>query len=80
MIAFEWPSDQAAAIDCSLLIFDGQDLQTGLQRREEAFRRIAACQASGTWPSHGRQAFRPAPSSFSLPESEGIDLDSIDLF
>ena len=80
VIAFEWPSDQAAAIDCSLLIFDGQDLQTGLQRREEAFRRIAACQASGTWPSHGRQAFRPAPSSFSLPESEGIDLDSIDLF
>ena len=80
VIAFEWPSDPAAAIDCSLLIFDGQDLQTGLQRREEAFQRIAACQASGSWPSHGRQAFRPAPSSFSLPESEGIDLDSIDLF
>ena len=80
VIAFEWPSDPAAAIDCSLLIFDGQDLQTGLQRREEAFQRIAACQASGSWPSHGRQAFRPAPSSFSLPESEGIDMDSIDLF
>ena len=80
VIAFEWPSDPAAAIDCSLLIFDGQDLQTGLQRREEAFQRIAACQANGSWPSHGRQAFRPAPSSFSLPESEGIDLDSIDLF
>jgi hypothetical protein len=43
VIAFEWPSDPAAAIDCSLLIFDGQDLQTGLQRREEAFHRIAAC-------------------------------------
>jgi hypothetical protein len=80
VIAFEWPSDPAAAIDCSLLIFDGRDLQTGLQRREEAFQRIAACQANGSWPSHGRQAFRPAPSSFSLPESEGIDLDSIDLF
>jgi len=80
VIAFEWPSDPAAAIDCSLLIFDGQDLQTGLQRREEAFRRIAACQASGSWPSHGRHPFRPAPSSFSLPESEGIDMDSIDLF
>ncbi|MCT0227367.1 PD-(D/E)XK nuclease-like domain-containing protein [Synechococcus sp. CS-1331] len=41
VIAFEWPSDPAAAIDCSLLIFDGQDLQTGLARREEAFQRIA---------------------------------------
>jgi hypothetical protein len=80
VIAFEWPSDPAAAIDCSLLIFDGQDLQTGLQRREEAFQRIAECQSSGTWPSHGRHAFRPAPSSFSLPEREGIDPDSIDLF
>jgi hypothetical protein len=80
VIAFEWPSDPAAAIDCSLLIFDGQDLQTGLQRREEAFQRIAACQASGIWPSHGRHAFRPAPSSFSLPECESIDPDSIDLF
>jgi hypothetical protein len=80
VIAFEWPSDPAAAIDCSLLIFDGQDLQTGLQRREEAFQRIAECQASGSWPSHGRHDFRPAPSSFSLPEREGIDPDSIDLF
>lgn len=80
VIAFEWPSDPATAIDCSLLIFDGQDLQTGLQRREEAFQRIAACQASGIWPSHGRHAFRPAPSGFSFPESEGIDPDSIDLF
>jgi hypothetical protein len=80
VIAFEWPSDPAAAIDCSLLIFDGQDLQTGLQRREEAFQRIAECQSSGIWPSHGRHDFRPAPSSFSLPECEGIDPDSIDLF
>jgi hypothetical protein len=80
VIAFEWPSDPAAAIDCSLLIFDGQDLQTGLARREEAFQRIAACQASGIWPSHGRHAFRPAPSSFSLPEREELDQDSIDLF
>ncbi|NQW40230.1 MAG: PD-(D/E)XK nuclease-like domain-containing protein [Cyanobacteria bacterium] len=80
VIAFEWPSDPAAAIDCSLLIFDGQDLQTGLARREEAFQRIADCQASGIWPSHGRHAFRPAPSSFSLPEREELDQDSIDLF
>jgi len=80
VIAFEWPSDPAAAIDCSLLIFDAQDLQTGLARREEAFQRIADCQASGIWPSHGRHAFRPAPSSFSLPEREELDQDSIDLF
>jgi len=80
VIAFEWPSDPAAAIDCSLLIFDGQDLQIGLERREEAFRRIAACQASGIWPSHGRHAFRLAPSNFSLPERKAIDQDSIDLF
>lgn len=56
------------------------DLQTGLQRREEAFQRIAACQASGIWPSHGRHAFRPAPSSFSFPEREELDQDSIALF
>lgn len=80
VIAFEWPSDPAAAIDCSLLIFDGQDLQSGLARREEAFQRIADCQASGVWPSHGRHAFRPAPSSFSLPEREELDRDSIGLF
>lgn len=80
VIAFEWPSDPAAAIDCSLLIFDGQDLQTGLQRREEAFQRIAECQSSGIWPSHGRHDFRPAPSSFSLRVREGIDPDSIQLF
>jgi hypothetical protein len=80
VIAFEWPSDPAAAIDCSLLIFDAQDLQTGLARREEAFQRIADCQACGIWPSHGRHAFRPAPSSFSLPEREELDQDSIDLF
>jgi len=80
VIAFEWPTDPAAPIDCSLLIFDEQDLQKGLQRREEAFRRIAECQASGSWPSHGRQAFRPVSQDFCLPEAEGIDLDSIDLF
>ena len=80
VIAFEWPSDPAAAIDCSLLIFDEQDLQTGLARRVEAFQRIADCQASGIWPSHGRHAFRPAHSSFSLPEREELDQDSIDLF
>lgn len=80
VIAFEWPSDSAAAIDCSLLIFDAQDLQSGLARREEAFQRIADCQASGIWPSHGRHAFRPAPSSFSLPEREELDQNSIDLF
>ena len=80
VIAFEWPTDPAAPIDCSLLIFDGQDLQKGLQRREEAFRRIAECQATGSWPSHGRQAFRPVSQDFSLPEAESIDLDSIDLF
>jgi len=80
VIAFEWPSDPAAAIDCSLLIFDGQDIETGLQRREEAFRRIAACQTSGSWPSHGRQPFRPVSTGFSLPERDGVDPDSIDLF
>ena len=80
VIAFEWPSDLAAPIDCSLLIFDGQDLEKGLQRREEAFQRIAECQATGSWPSHGRQAFRPVFQDFSLPETVGIDLDSIDLF
>jgi hypothetical protein len=80
VIAFEWPSDPAAAIDCSLLIFDGQDLQTGLQRREEAFQRIAACQSSGSWPSHGRHTFRPVSSGFSIPEREDFDPDSIDLF
>ena len=80
VIAFEWPTDPAAPIDCSLLIFDGQDLQQGLQRREEAFRRIAECQATGSWPSHGRQAFRPVSQDFSLPEAVGVDLDSIDLF
>jgi hypothetical protein len=80
VIAFEWPTDPAAPIDCSLLIFDGQDLQKGLQRREEAFRRIAECQATGSWPSHGRQAFRPVSQDLSLPEAVAIDLDSIDLF
>jgi hypothetical protein len=80
VIAFEWPTDPAAPIDCSLLIFDGQDLQKGLQRREEAFRRIAECQATNSWPSHGRQAFRPVSQDFSFPESATIDQDSIELF
>ena len=80
VIAFEWPTDPAGPIDCSLLIFDEQDLQKGLQRREEAFRRIAECQATGNWPSHGRQAFRPVSQDFSIPESATIDQDSIELF
>ncbi|MEB3322194.1 MAG: PD-(D/E)XK nuclease-like domain-containing protein [Synechococcaceae cyanobacterium] len=80
VIAFEWPGDPEAPIDCSLLIFDEQDLQGGRARREEAFARIAACQASGLWPSHGRAAFRPVPTNFSLRESAGIDPETIALF
>ena len=80
VIAFEWPSDPAAAIDCSLLIFDGQDLQTGLQRREEAFQRIAECQASGIWPSHGRQNFRPASINSRSAESEAVAMEALALF
>jgi hypothetical protein len=80
VIAFEWPTEPAAPIDCSLLIFDGQDLHQGLQRREEAFRRIAECQASGEWPSHGRQPFRHLPAFSRTPESELIDPESIVLF
>lgn len=75
MIAFEWEEP----FDCSLLIFDEQDMQTGLHRREEAFRRIAECQASDIWPSYGRNAFRPVSSNFSL-QSEGIDQETIELF
>ena len=80
MIVFEWPSDPAAAIDCGLLIFDEQDLQTGLQRREEAFRRIAECQASGVWPSHGRQPFRPVPTGSRSTESEVAAMEALALF
>ena len=54
LIVFEWPTDPTAAIDCGLLLFDAQDLEIGRKRREEAFSRIASCQARGLWPSHGR--------------------------
>jgi len=76
LIAFEWEEP----FDCALLVFDEQDIAIGLERREEAFRRIAECQASGTWPSHGRQPFRHLPASSRTPESESIDPNSIALF
>jgi hypothetical protein len=76
VIAFEWEEPY----DCALLVLDQQDLETGLERREEAFRRIAACQASGTWPSHGRQPFRHLSAASRSPESEGVDVDVISLF
>ncbi len=66
VIAFEWEEPY----DCALLVMDQQDIEGGLERREEAFRRIAACQASGVWPSHGRQPFRHLPASSRAPESE----------
>lgn len=75
-ITFEWEEP----FDCALLIFDQADIETGLERREEAFRRIAECQSRGVWPSHGRQPFRHLPSSSRIRESESIDLDSIALF
>ena len=80
LIVFEWPSDPTAAIDCGLLLFDAQDLEIGRKRREEAFSRIASCQARGLWPSHGRNPFRPDSTGFSLPEPTAHDLESIDLF
>ena len=80
LIVFEWPTDLSAAIDCGLLVFDEQDLEIGRKRREEAFSRIASCQARGLWPSHGRHPFRPASISFGLPEPTALDLESIDLF
>ena len=80
LIVFEWPNDPSAAIDCGLLLMDEQDLAIGRQRREEAFSRIASCQTSGLWPSHGRNPFRPASIGFSLPEPTALDLESIDLF
>ncbi len=55
IIAFEWEPPH----DCALLILDQDDIALGLEKREEAFRRIAECQASGIWPSYGRQSFRP---------------------
>ena len=76
LIAFEWEEPH----DCALLVFDEQDIAIGLERREEAFRRIAECQVSGSWPSHGRQPFRHLPASSRTPESEWIDPESIALF
>ena len=76
LIAFEWEEP----FDCALLVFDEQDIAIGLERREEAFRRIAECQASDTWPSHGRQPFRHLPAFSRAPESEAIDPGSIALF
>lgn len=80
LIVFEWPTDPSAAIDCGLLLMDEQDLAIGRKRREEAFLRIASCQASGVWPSHGHNPFRPASIGFGLPEPTALDLESIDLF
>ena len=76
VIAFEWEEP----FDCSLLILDAQDLAIGLERREEAFRRIAECQASDVWPSHGRQPFRPAPTSSRSTESEATAMEALALF
>lgn len=76
LIAFEWEEP----FDCALLVFDQQDIAIGLERREEAFRRIAECQASGAWPSHGRQPFRHLSTSSRTPEGECIDPSSIALF
>jgi hypothetical protein len=73
IIAFEWEPP----FDRSLLIFNADDIALGLEKREEAFRRIAECQASGIWPSHGRQPFRPERASVA-PLT--IDPNSIDLF
>ena len=75
-LAFEWEEPY----DCALLVLDEQDIARGLERREEAFRRIASCQASGSWPSHGRQPFRHLPASSRTPESEEIEPDAIALF
>jgi len=76
VIAFEWEEP----FDCSLLILDTQDLAIGLERREEAFRRIAECQASGVWPSHGRQPFRPAFPGSRSAESVEADAEVLALF
>jgi hypothetical protein len=73
IIAFEWEPPH----DCTLLILDQDDIALGLEKREEAFRRIAECQAAGVWPSHGRQSFRPERASVA-PLT--IDPDSIELF
>lgn len=76
VIAFEWEEP----FDCSLLILDTQDLAIGLERREEAFRRIAECQASGVWPSHGRQPFRPASPGSRSAESVEAAAEVLALF
>lgn len=71
IIAFEWDEP----FDRSVLILDEQDLATGRERREEAFRRIAECQAAGEWPSHGLQPFRPPASAATRPaEVEEVEL------
>ncbi|MFO7628958.1 MAG: hypothetical protein R6W06_05465 [Prochlorococcaceae cyanobacterium] len=79
-----WPERQSPEweepYDCALLVFDEQDIAIGLERREEAFRRIPECQSSTTWPSHGRMPFRHLPASSRTPESEAIDPESISLF
>lgn len=80
LIAFEWPTEPSGPVDCCLLVLDENDLQRGLERREEAFRRILSCQASGQWPSYGRQPFRPVASGFSVPESEAVANQDIHLF
>jgi hypothetical protein len=76
VIAFEWEEP----FDCCLLVMDEQDLAIGRERREEAFRRIAECQASGIWPSHGRQPFRPVSMSSRSAESESTALEALALF
>jgi hypothetical protein len=76
LIAFEWEEP----FDCVLLVFDQQDIAIGLERREETFRRIAECQASGTWPSHGRWPCRHLTESFRARECEAINPESIFLF
>jgi hypothetical protein len=76
VIAFEWEEP----FDCCLLVMDEQDLAIGRERREEAFRRIAECQASGIWPSHGRQSFRPASIASRSTDSEEIVMEALALF
>jgi hypothetical protein len=76
VIAFEWEEP----FDCCLLMLDEQDLAIGRERREEAFRRIAECQASGLWPSHGRQPFRPASIGSRSTESEAAAMEALALF
>jgi hypothetical protein len=76
LIAFEWEEPY----DCALLVLDQADIEVGMARREEAFRRIAECQASGVWPSHGRQPFRHLPAVSRTPEPEDVDPESIVLF